>query len=71
MSERIQPNKTSSFYIHLFEYVVSNKKYEVTMKNKSNYVNSNFIIYEFNNPKKGIVYEDLKVGLKDLIKEYN
>ncbi|MFD2561162.1 hypothetical protein [Aquimarina rubra] len=68
MSERVKPNDTSSFYIHLFEYSVSNNKYEVTLKNKKDIVKSNYIIYQTDNPKNGIVYEDLKEGIKKLIK---
>jgi vacuolar-type H+-ATPase subunit I/STV1 len=67
MSEKIKPNHESSFYIHLFEYEVDNKKYEVTIKNKQNSVKSDFIIYQSNNPKNGIVYEDLKNELKKMV----
>ncbi|TDQ27511.1 hypothetical protein [Tenacibaculum caenipelagi] len=69
MSQRIKPNDTSSFYIHLFEYEVNNKKYEVTLKNKKSSVKSDFIIYQSNNPKIGIVYEDLKNELKTMVEE--
>ncbi len=69
MSERIKPNKFSTFYIHLFEYYVFDKKYEITIKNKTNSIKSNYIIYESNNPKNGILYEDLKSELKHLIKK--
>jgi vacuolar-type H+-ATPase subunit I/STV1 len=69
MSERIKPNRESSFYIHLFEYEVDNKKYEVAFKNKRNSVKSDFIIYQSNNPKNGIVYEDLKNGLKKMVEK--
>ncbi len=69
MSEKVKPNQESSFYVHLFEYEVDNKKYEVTLKNKRNSVKSDFIIYQSNNPKNGIVYEDLKNGLKEMVKK--
>ncbi len=69
ISERIKPNRESSFYIHLFEYEVSNKKYEVAFKNKRNNVKSDFIIYQSNNPKNGIVYEDLKNKLKKMVEK--
>ncbi|MGV6832602.1 MAG: hypothetical protein ACWA5P_13700, partial [bacterium] len=63
MSEKISTNRVSSFYLHLFEYTVDNKKYELTYKSNSSNVKSDFIIYQSNNPKNGIVYEDLKNGL--------
>ena len=67
-SEKIKPHRESAtFYIHLFEYEVDHKTYEVTFKNKSKSVASNFIIYQSNKPKNGIVYEDLKKDLKELI----
>ncbi|MBC3758467.1 hypothetical protein H7U19_08635 [Hyunsoonleella sp. SJ7] len=68
-SEKIKPNYESSFYVHLFEYKVDNEKFEVIFKNKSRNVKSDFIIYQSNNPKNGIVYEDLKDGLKKMIAE--
>lgn len=67
MSEQVKPNRESSFYIHLFQYQVGNEKYEVTIKNKKNSVRSDFIIYQSDNPKNGIVYEDLKAELKKMI----
>ena len=67
-SEKMKPHRESAtFYIHLFEYKVDNRKYEVTFKNKSKSVASDFIIYQSNKPKNGIVYDDLKKGLKKLI----
>lgn len=69
MSEKISTNRVSSFYLHLFEYTVDNKKYELTYKSNSSNVKSDFIIYQSNNPKNGIVYEDLKNGLRKLVKE--
>ena len=69
MSERIKPNSESSFYIHLFTYEVDNKKYEVATKNNQNSVKSDYIIYQSDNPKNGIVYEDLKSGLKEMVIE--
>ena len=71
MSERIKPNKRASFYLHLFQYTVDNKIYEVTLKNKRNSIASNFIIYQLTNPKNGVVFEGLKTDLKTLIKEHN
>lgn len=68
-SQRLKPNRESSFYVHIFKYEVNNQEYEVTIKNKTNDVKSHFIIYESGNPKNGIVYEDLKVGLKQMIKQ--
>jgi vacuolar-type H+-ATPase subunit I/STV1 len=69
MSEKIKPNRESSFYIHLFEYEVDNKKYEVTIKNNQSSVKSDYIIYQSNNAKNGIVYEDLKNELKKMVVE--
>ncbi|MEM5567123.1 hypothetical protein WNY78_18545 [Psychroserpens sp. AS72] len=69
MSEKIKPNRESSFYIHLFEYEVDNKKYEVSIKNNRNNVNSDYIIYQSDNPKNGIVFEDLKSELRKIVAE--
>lgn len=67
-SEKMKPHRESaSFYIHLFEYKIDNRKHEVTFKNKNKSVASDFIIYQSNKPKNGIVYEDLKKGLKELV----
>ena len=66
-SQRIKPNDSSSFYVHLFEYSVANKKYEVAFKNKKNSVNSSYIIYQIDKPENGMLYQELKEGLKKLI----
>jgi len=67
MSERIRANSNSTQFAHIFEYTVSGKKHEAFMKNRSSSVKSNYIIYQVDNPKNGVVYDELKTELKDLI----
>lgn len=69
ISEKVKPNRESSFYIHLFQYQVGNETYEVTIKNNKNRVASNYIIYQSDKPKNGIVYEELKDELKIMIEK--
>jgi len=68
MSEQIKPNNSSSYYLHLFKYTVGDENFEVVMKNKNSKVKSNFIIYEKGKPKNAVVFEDLKKGLKKMVK---
>nr|WP_321222458.1 hypothetical protein [uncultured Psychroserpens sp.] len=69
MSEKVKANRESLFYIHLFKYVVDNQNYEVAFKNNMNSVKSNFILYQSDNPKKAIAYEDLKTELKTMVEK--
>ncbi|WP_298894691.1 hypothetical protein [uncultured Psychroserpens sp.] len=66
-SDVIKPNKTSSFNLHLFEYEVSGKIYDIEFKNNSKQVKSNYIIYKINQPEKAIVFDDLNMSLKQLV----
>jgi hypothetical protein len=59
-SEKIKPNRESSFYVHVFKYNVSGITYEVSFSNKRNSVSSRAIIYQFDDPKKAIVFKSLK-----------
>ncbi|MFD2914288.1 hypothetical protein [Psychroserpens luteus] len=69
-TEKIKSNSDGiSFYIHLYEYEVDNKKYEVSFKNKSSSVNSYDIIYESNDPQNAVPYADLKDNIKRTIEE--
>lgn len=68
-SERIRPNKTSVFYVHLFEYEANGQTHEVSFKNKSKAINSYYIVYNLKDPNSAVVYEDLKPNIKQLISE--
>jgi hypothetical protein len=66
-SEYLKGGKSSGYYYHLFSYEVNGKKYEVGLRNKRRYVQSNFIIYQADHPKKAIAFEELKKGLQRFV----
>ncbi|WP_299274332.1 hypothetical protein [uncultured Psychroserpens sp.] len=69
-SDVIKPNKTSSFNVHLLEYQVLGKTYEIGFKSKNKHLQSNVIIYKVNQPEKAIVFEDLRPNMKQIIAHY-
>ena len=68
-TEKLQSNRQTNFFLHLFEYKVEGQSYEAAMQNKKNHTKSSYIVYQKSNPKKSIVFDDLRSELRTLIKQ--